>query len=959
MLRYIAIATTVLVLIFIGGALIGDWFLGEDEHRPDIVIDPGSTPDQFDPDHIGSTHDITGMGRGEGGWIQQVDPDTGRLVREFRYQKLDPKESGEFEVSQPEARIYIAPHRVVRLRSDDGYIVAPDNIPLEGTFRQDVKVMIYESPRDRKPDLSDDSPDIAAVIYLDDAKFSTVLGKIDSAGKVRVQTPDAYFLGRGLTLLYNEPEQRIDFLEIAQGQKLVYQPSAESKMRLRASETEGGDEGTAPDPDAKPDENLQYYQIVFESAIHATSNQQTIDADQLVGIFSFSRSNSTLRSLSRRTDVVPHGLAMLPTHTAAPLTALAMAQPQPADMPVTMTWRGKVTITPITEKPLRLRGADDVLLTFTGTPVEVLGENEERITCSRVEYHQAFDQIGAIGSPAHPLVIDSPAMGSVTARELAIRMKQGRGVLWGKGNLRAKDREDDDAKGLPSGFVIGWSDRVELTLTKPDEKPAGLKAARFIGDVDVDDRRFEMNGRILNVRFEPTADKTEYAFAGIDGYGQVKATAEQGTIEAEQISLNTTQVGDRIVPDLLTARDKVKVTDFKQSISTDDLQVTFAQSDKPDAEDWQADVDQVVAKGNVIATLDDGTRVEADELHAHNPKQTATLVGKPLRVVRDDAELRVRQLDILDGGQIATTTGPGQFLSIQRDKDDANKPPRTIDVRWTKQMNYYEKANLLNVVGNVVVEHSDKPTEVDRMMARTMQLKLIDSDSPIAKPKDDQRLLLREMTAEGDVVLMSTRWEEADHKKVMHRLRISGPKLVFDNATERATVIGPGSLLAEDYSPHKQDKNMGAVRVSGKGASLFTWTGSLTMDAAKTDIIFDRGVNMTHRPADSKQLIEMQADRLVADMEGLAGIETLSMSQTSSLWIDHIEATGGVQVRDSDRLISARRLYYEGDKQTALLEAGPDEYVQITKLDEPRPIRAQRIMWDLNRDRLEVLRGGF
>jgi len=471
----------------------------------------------------------------------------------------------------------------------------------------------------------------------------------------------------------------------------------------------------------------------------------------------------------------------------------------------------------------------------------------------------------------------------------------------------------------------------------------------------VQDERFAMTGRVLEVKFAPTPDGKEYAFAGVDARGKVHAQAAQGSIQGEVVQLVTAYKDGRVVPEALDASEQVIVTDGKQSIGAERLRVTFKErpGEKPD--DWQADVAEVTAAGKVVATLEDGTKVNAARLEADNAKQVARLLGEPLVIEREDAQLRARQLDITEGGKKAKTTGPGEFISIRPGKN-ADAATRKLNVRWTRTMVYDDAANTLDVQGHVDVEHSDHANEMNKLTASSLEIKLIKTDEAGA---DDERKLLRSLTARKDVVLLSTRRRTAERQDVERRLRMSGPTLTFDNATERAEVVGPGSLLVEDYTPHKQDKRIGKVKVSGRGATLFTWIGRLVMDGRQTDIVFERKVNMTHRPVGTKDLIEMQSDRLTANMKGLTGLEAMSTSEVESMRIDHIEAIGAVQVRDAQRLVSAHRLYYSGENQTALLEAKGDRAVQIVKIDEPRPVKAGKIMWDLQRDRIEVLRGGY
>ncbi|MFA7237572.1 MAG: hypothetical protein WC058_11970 [Phycisphaeraceae bacterium] len=997
MLRKLAILATGAVGVFLLIAGIS-WMLGLglDETRRPIAVDPSHLPDKFVKPDATATH-LPRPGEGAGGWIQRTDPKTGRLVEEFRYDKLEPLAEGEFLVTHPQSRFHLADNRVIDVRSNTGTVVAPQNIPQQGTLKDNVTVRIYETRKGLKLDMSDDSPDIVATIHLRDATFNAQLGKLDSTDDVLLTGRNAEFRGTGLTLVYNEPQQRIDYMEITQGQYLKYTPPPEvTPPEVTPPEDKtGGADSSAPKSAEKPaetapaaaDAKVQYYQVHFERSVHVRSGGRSIDADDMLGYFAFNRRSNIARLQTRRTEMEkgsdPFWVSTDPAAAALAIPNPSPLAPRPSSEEVIMTWSGKMVVTPVTERPAQLRTDQDLLLNFRGLgqPVTMRSDAGDVITCANAQYHEYHKQVAAIGSAQFPLLIESPALGEVTADALTLRLDEQAGQLAGAGHIKSK-AEKENQKGLPPGFAIRWADHVDLLLTRSKEKPSGLKTARFAGKVEVSDPRFTMRGEQLAVHFEPDRAGRNRRFSAIDASGDVVAQSDEGRIAAQTLHLDADESPDgRIRPTVLVASGDVRVSDKTQTVSAGALSATFTDKSSVNKGKPRIDVAQIVAADHVKLTMPDGTRVSADQLEADNATGLATLTGRPVVIDQQGATLSVAKLKLNRAKERVTADGEGRFDYEQQEKtrgedaaaETANRKPqtanpssRTLHVTWTDGMSFDQIGNLLTVNGHVVADQSDRPEENNQLTAATVVMELTDRD--LAKQQGVElkgRSMLKSMAAGGDVVLLSSRWLDATRHQLESRLRLAGPRISFDNDREIAKVHGAGTLLLEDYRDRaaagpESPQPDGAVHLTGRGATLFTWNRWMTMDASRTEVVMDGNVEMTHQPAGKTSgSVQMQTHRLTADMKGIGGIEALAASKNKKIDIDHILAEGGVQIRDDKRLISAHRLHYDGAAQTAVIEAQPGRRVNIVQLDEPKPILARRILWNLKLDRLEIDQPGY
>jgi len=991
MLKTLGIITAVLA----AGLLV--WLTwsdgGGDADRSGIAVDPANLPERFDPDRPTREGQLGRIGASEGAWVVRLDPETRRPLQEFRAERHTPRADFEFDVVQPEIRLYLAPHRVIHMTAAEGRVVAPGDVPQQGYFSGGVVISIYHTDPGTPIDISPSSPDLAARILLEDATFNTLLRKVDSDGAVRVVWRDGDFAGTGLSLVYNEPQQRLDYLLVREGRKLRYRSkpgdSAEGAepglLRMPTGDALPAEPSTRPQPPASDDRRsaplpVDYYRVTFESAVRVVSAERTIDAAKLTGYFGFApreTKEDPEPSMETRCRAPRAALAATDDPAADAALAEAMRRAGPrlfdpdrvaADDLLVMTWSGPMEMQPVDRKPRRLQHERDLHLLFEGSPVRATGADDAELTCAGLEYVASMREVAANGTPLHPLRIVSPRLGVLEGDDLVMRLDEGRGALWGAGSIQPAADAGDEAGPLPPGFSIRWTNYVELELAREGEAE-GLRSASFHGGVAVDEPRFALRSDELDVNLTADEPGGDRQLASIEARGEVAASAEQGKLWAERMRLQLKpDPAGKAVPDRLEAEGRVVLADTKQKLRAGRLDVQFLDpADMPAAAaaeppsgrfgEGELQIGQVRATEQVRLALADGTRVEAVTLIAHGRQGVADLAGspeQPVAVFRDEAELHVARLHVEERAGLARAEGTGRF-DFHRPATEL-EPARRLSVTWTESMRFDERQGRLDVAGDVVARESSKPAEQNRLEAGRLRLDLVrsgddPSDDPAADPLGDQAMLKR-LVARDNVVLLSTRWTDASRDQLATRLRISGPTLTFDNLLETARVDGPGSMLIEDRRPADRQPAGDAVDITGRGVTLFTWTGRMVLEGPSTDATFVGEMQMTHRPAGGGGVIDLQADRLVADMVGLDGMEALETVE--QVTIDHIEATGRVQVRDGRKHVLADSLYYDGAAESVVLQGSEAQPVKLIDLAEGKPVLADRILWNLPQNEWRV-----
>lgn len=282
-----------------------------------------------------------------------------------------------------------------------------------------------------------------------------------------------------------------------------------------------------------------------------------------------------------------------------------------------------------------------------------------------------------------------------------------------------------------------------------------------------------------------------------------------------------------------------------------------------------------------------------------------------------------------------------------------------------------------------------------------------DNNAPGTEPSDGPALMqgdrqLASLTARRQVVFTARSTATNAAGKPHTRLRLEGPKLRFTRNTERVVVTGQGRMLIEDHRPAEtgdDDKNnaskkaeandqpeeagdqnadesgqsqeteqaneprktnASAVNFTGRGETLFTWQGALTLDADKSDMLIEDRVWMIHRPAGQGQTMTLDCDRLLADLTDTGGLGMWQSNQAPDPALRYVQADRNVIIQHAARTIRADHLKYRQQRNELALWAEGQRYVKVQRDDQPTDLQAKRIEWNLRTNQLDAtgVRGG-
>jgi hypothetical protein len=503
-----------------------------------------------------------------GGWIRFVDPQTGELAQQYRFQNLDPsprgKPAGWLRMEQPEAEMFLSDGRVLTLSGQSALAFAPNRKLESGTVTGDVWIRLFAPQDGRAADPDRDAP--VLVVRTEEAAFNNFLGEVRCEGEVRVESPSIQLpSGRGLTVLMDDQNHTFQlFMEhpqrirIASGQSAKRSspempqsplakdgatPSDADDDTAEVSPKPRSDEPNAPRPSPASTE-VTFYRLTLNENVRIRQGNKVIVGDALSIVFSMQSEGVTnmmamgpptsyhANAPKNITQALPEQLPL--TQALAALAIASFQDPQrdsiaapPSADDVIIDCDGTLTIVPVTDPNERLVSAEDALLTVTGNgrPVHLLDPDQQaEAECDRLLYRVRDKEIQLVGSAQHPLWVTTPEL-HATGDRFWYRSEANRAGFVGAGRMTL-------FKVTRPGRISSLGPRIVIS---------SLTALGFSPQPVADDDRSQPSLQItwqqrVDLQFEPGPDTdagTQIRTAAF--VGDVTVVGESFALEAETI----------------------------------------------------------------------------------------------------------------------------------------------------------------------------------------------------------------------------------------------------------------------------------------------------------------------------------------------------------------------------------------------------------------------------------------
>lgn len=701
------------------------------------LIEPGALdPNQAAGDFGDIKRSLHNLGA-ENTWIQTAKD--GKLSQQYRFASHDPNPqglpAGWSKVVKPEIQMFLADDRVITLESETALLRAPAQRIESGRMIGSVVIRLYELEEAHAFDPQAQTPAMEA--RTNEAYFDNVQGEVRCDGDVDIQMPTGHLAGKGLRVLINDLEDRVERLRLekvgairlAAGEEeldFAAEPTATEPSPQPAASSESPPvtpakksrrkSRQAPAPPAPP-----FYRLTLNDAVHV---QQRGNADgwsargETLAIV-FSLENKTFGKFAEPQTTLNSG-AVAPYTSAQPLTAmlpaLAIAAQttsasdlfQPSDDDIVITCAGPLTMVPLAPGDERPSSTQDARLQLTGRPLHLRsGPDDADIRAETFEYHTLQQRMIVKGSTAFPGVIESPLLqGSFDEFWLSRATNLGgfSGAGWLVMREEAHSSTDSSLPADASPDVrIQWQRDVDLQFAAPTPPQSNdnsnataaksigkLRMAAFHGAVQVDSDEMQLRGENVTANLPPDESDGSQTHASIESIlasGAVHAVSltDDGSIDCEVLEVLFGRGPDgRSIPQRMTATGNVAAIDpDQQRVWCDTFDVEFLPGEM--AQDASASsastgrsprLKSLLAQNNVQVLMADGARAFADQLHADAQTQVVNLTGENVMVLSDRSLIHGgKRFELHKIDNTALWHGSGQFLSFTNPLAAADPQP--------------------------------------------------------------------------------------------------------------------------------------------------------------------------------------------------------------------------------------------------------------------------------------------
>ena len=433
------------------------------------------------------------------------------------WEVLTPKTDFVSDVRSPRARVELGPGRLLVLEAAEGTVEHPGNDFQRGNFRGGT-VATFHRLDDPQAAVSDATA-VLRLLLDGPTTFDRELGRLSTAGPVRVTGPRVDLVGEGLELDFSRAEEEIKKLVLDNTFSLRLRrdeavdpagpapgvasrgPSAsvaETGDGPRISDDAGGGEAAAVDA-------VTVYRVEASGSVDIRSDTGArLDRRDAAAFLRSSGGDSRRRarppprrprldSADRRpsTPKIPtvrgDEVAAVP---AEPEGSGSLFRPGPGTLE--LAWTGPLRLRPATadEGPPEVRapGFADAHLQLGGTEAApaTAASGTASIAAVRLAYGTATGRLVAEGEPGVPVVAEDPAAGRLTARLVEAEPDAGTAVATGPGELRAVDPAAGEAA-AEDALRVSFQEAMRLAFDPArggdDPQDVVLREAVFTGSV--------------------------------------------------------------------------------------------------------------------------------------------------------------------------------------------------------------------------------------------------------------------------------------------------------------------------------------------------------------------------------------------------------------------------------------------------------------------------------------------
>ncbi len=937
--------------------------------------------------------------------VTMVDKDDPtRVAGTLKADRFEPIGQGRRRLDNPESWVYPKDGRAIKITADFATMLMPDpNQPPEsGTLEGNILIQAFASKE------SLDTP-ILTARFDQPVEFERRYLRLRSSGHFEITSPQFDFSGADLTVILNELRDRVELIDVVHGDQLVIHTDAKSNTPKRQAKRDIDSSGqkkktkkqakktakktasastTPPAPTQAPrptqtiaDTLTQYHIILADQVLAQVGSSGSAAADRLElwaalqggalpddAIKPIAFAQPQIQAQPKTKPTTPPTTTPIPTDPKATPTIPAQNPTQnPAQAPaqnptdIVITWSGKMSVRPIdTDTPpelidnalaLRFAAEPDKGITFDLPEHQFTGQAfaaTYRATQGILELESTQTQAGIIE-------LKAPDTGSLIATSLVADLTTGIITLTDRGQIAtaAPDPTDTNA-------TIEWKTGATFTLDMINHALSDrLTHARFEGAVIAKQAGNSIGARTLDAQFDPSRPPAS---------ALKKITLDQGVLSSASKSLLTGttleidfapgSANNPIEPTRLLATGQVLGRNHESILRTEHLVITLMRDPADEIVVRTAD-----AKGTIQYTGPDRTAAQGDTLRADALNETMTLLGTPAKVTQGGSSIVADHINLNAQRRSIEVLGPGSFdhdIALD-DAAPGALPTGHIRATWKGSMRFDD------AIGSIVCEDQVKVVSTpdaytrDTLLAHRAEIQLTPNPTtdPIAsavpsntRPANDRQLIAARIYGYAPFAqdpvhakIESRTYDQDEPERVIGLIYLEGPQILADNQDQTLTVPAPGTLLIMDRA---QDETSAQPSAAALGLTRFTWQGRMNLDRVQGSARFTDQVLVRQKTIATGKIAQLTTDELNARFE------VGQQDQEQSTRLLGVDALGSVRFLYQGKELIADSALYNALTDSLFASAIDNKLVTYYDDNQPAPMSARTMTWDLANDRIEI-----
>ncbi|MDF1809876.1 MAG: LptA/OstA family protein [Phycisphaerales bacterium] len=757
------------------------------------------------PPDFGEIPNITDTQTGGEMLVTMVDKDDPtRVAATLSADRFEPIGEGRRRLDNPLSWLYLKDGRKIKITADFATMLMPDpNQPPEsGTLEGHIRIESYQADDEvGKPASVDVEPSLVAE-FDEPVEFERRYLRLRSTGHFEITSTQFDFSGTDLTVILNELRDRVELVDVAQGDRIVIHskgdPVAPAKQSTQNTEISSSSNRTrnnsldsthlanAADTsdlliadstqqiasDVSNDvieELLNLYHIVLNDEVNAmVEGVGSAQSDRLelfaalngselpensVKPIRFVKSNE---QVSTQNESVKQNLSLVQPDTTTSDVELSTGDTAPSgavqndtdSSDIVITWSGALSVRPIdNDIPDELVDNNLALKLIANEGKGIQFSMPERSLTA-----QAFSatylatraelNLTSMQTESSIIKIDSSEAGSLLAMELNANLANGVITMPGRGQIASTPNGSLDPN---EESTIQWKQNAEITL----EQDAGsitdrLTKAYFEGSVIAKQGESSIGARSLEAKFN-TELPSALSLKKITMVDGVISSASRSMLSGRAVAIDfiPDKAQNSIEPIRFESSGQVYARNSESMLKTEHIVATLYRDLSGETRVRTAD-----AKGDIQYTGVDRTTASGESLTADGFNETMTLIGSPAKVAQGGSSIEGEQIDMNARHRGIEVVGKGTFdhdITIA-ESDENTKATGHIRASWDGSMRFDDAIGSIVCQDNVKVISMPDAYTRDTLSAHRAEIKLT------PQPSADRVAQLRGRKVERELV---------------------------------------------------------------------------------------------------------------------------------------------------------------------------------------------------------------